>query len=46
MPHLARRAASAIERTLVYFRMNIYMRPPLRLSSGPKASNHIGPLMD
>jgi hypothetical protein len=28
MPLLARRAASATERTWVYFRMNMYMRPP------------------
>jgi hypothetical protein len=28
MPLLARRAASATERTLVYFRMTMYMRPP------------------
>src|ERR1700758_4889970 len=28
MPLLARRAASAIERTLVYFRMNMYIGPP------------------
>src|SRR6266480_1871233 len=35
MPLLARRAASATERTLVYFRMNMYIRPPLRLSSSP-----------
>ena len=28
MPLLARRAASATERTLVYFRMNMYIRPP------------------
>src|SRR5713226_8720303 len=33
MPLLARRAASATERTLVYFRMNMYIRPPMRLSS-------------
>ena len=46
MPLLARRAASATERTLVYFRMNMYMRPPMRLSSSPKTSNHIGPLLD
>jgi hypothetical protein len=31
MPLLARRAASATERTLVYFRMNMYIRPPMRL---------------
>src|SRR5258707_642895 len=35
MPLLARRAASATERTLVYFRMNMYIRPPMRLSSSP-----------
>ena len=35
MPLLARRAASATERTLVYFRMTMYMRPPMRLSSSP-----------
>src|SRR5437867_11992182 len=28
MPLLARRAASATERTLVYFRTNMYIRPP------------------
>src|SRR5258707_13144528 len=28
MPLLARRAASATERTLVYFRMNMYIGPP------------------
>ncbi|SRR5258705_11910565 len=28
MPLLARRAASATERTLVNFRMNMYIRPP------------------
>jgi hypothetical protein len=28
MPLLARRAASATERTFVYFRMTMYMRPP------------------
>src|ERR1700758_3264957 len=32
MPLLARPAASAIERTLVYFRMNMYIRPPTRVS--------------
>src|SRR6266481_2667090 len=36
MPLLARRAASATERTLVYFRMTMYMRPPMRLSSSPR----------
>src|SRR6267154_2451915 len=35
MPLLARRAASATERTLVYFRTNMYIRPPMRLSSSP-----------
>src|SRR5712672_2152463 len=35
MPLFARRAASATERTLVYFRMNMYIRPPTRLSSSP-----------
>jgi hypothetical protein len=35
MPLLARRAASATERTLLYFRMNMYIRPPMRLSSSP-----------
>src|SRR6266446_9137625 len=35
MPLLARRAASATERTLVYFRMNMYITPPMRLSSSP-----------
>jgi hypothetical protein len=32
---LARRAASATERTLVNFRMNMYIRPAMRLSSSP-----------
>src|SRR5215207_963582 len=36
MPLLARRAASATERTLVYFRMTMYMRPPMRLSPSPR----------
>src|ERR1700682_4255877 len=35
MPLLARRAASATERTLVYFRMTMYMRPTLRLIYSP-----------
>jgi hypothetical protein len=35
MPLLARRAASATERTLVYFRMNMYIGPPMRLNSRP-----------
>src|SRR6266404_3718992 len=36
MPLLARRAASATERTLVYFRTNMYIRSPMRLSSAPR----------
>src|SRR5258707_14591385 len=36
MPLLARRAASATERTLVYFRMNMYIRPLIRLSASPQ----------
>src|SRR5206468_4781132 len=43
MPLLARRAASATERTLVYFRMTMYMRPPMRLSSSPTHQSISGP---
>src|SRR5438105_12339381 len=41
MPLLARRAASATERTLVYFRMNMYIRPPMRLSSSPTRGRQV-----
>src|SRR6266403_1448292 len=43
MPLLARRAASATERTLVYFRMNMYIRPPMRLNSSPTHQSISGP---
>jgi hypothetical protein len=42
MPLLARRAASATERTLVYFRMNMYIRPPTPLCSSPTHQNISG----
>ena len=42
MPLLARRAASAIERTLVYFRTNMYIRLPMHLSSGPAYQSILG----
>ena len=40
MPLLARRAASATERTFVYFRITMYMRPPMRLSPSPRIKSY------
>jgi hypothetical protein len=42
MPLLARRAASATERTLVYFRMTMYMRPPCVSVRAPRIKAYRG----